>query len=356
MLEEIVKPLLMWYDGHARVLPWREQVTPYRVWVSEIMLQQTRVEAVKPFYERFMDRLPDIQALADCPDDALLKLWEGLGYYNRVKNMKKTAQILMKDYQGKMPDTPEKIRSLPGIGPYTAGAVLSIAYGKRIPAVDGNVLRVISRVEWNEEDITKQSVKKKIEEQLLQIMPEDRPGDFNQALMELGATVCVPNGPAKCGECPLRTCCIACQKGRENELPRKAPKKARRIEERTVLVIQDGERAAIRKRPEKGLLSGVYELPNLSGHLTEESVLSYIREQGFDPVRIRPLAAAKHIFSHVEWRMIGYRVQVASLEGESSGGFLFVEPKRTEEEFPIPAAFSAYAAQLQIKLGQEKYE
>jgi A/G-specific adenine glycosylase len=356
MLEEIVKPLLMWYDGHARVLPWREQVTPYRVWVSEIMLQQTRVEAVKPFYERFMDRLPDIQALAECPDDALLKLWEGLGYYNRVKNMKKAAQILMDEYQGEMPDTPEKIRSLPGIGPYTAGAVLSIAYGKRIPAVDGNVLRVFSRVLWKEEDITRQSVKKQIEEQIFRIMPEDRPGDFNQALMELGATVCVPNGPAKCSECPLKDYCIACQKGRENELPKKAPKKERRMEEKTVLVIQDGERAAIKKRPEKGLLSGVYELPNLPGHLSEEEVLAYMREQGFDPVRIQSLGKAKHIFSHVEWRMIGYRVQVAFLEGKNVQDFLFVEPKRTEEEFPIPAAFSAYAAHLQIKLGQEKYE
>lgn len=356
MLEEIVKPLLLWYDGNARILPWREDPTPYRVWVSEIMLQQTRVEAVKPFYRRFMEALPDVAALADCPEDKLLKLWEGLGYYNRVRNLQKAAKILMEEYQGEMPKDYEAVLKLPGIGSYTAGAVLSISYGLPVPAVDGNVLRVISRVLRNDEDVLKQSVKKQMEAKIQAIMPHDRAGAFNQALMELGATICVPNGPAKCGECPLCELCEAHKAHCEAEYPKKAPKKPRKIEERTVLVIKDGSKAAIRRRPKKGLLAGLYELPNISGHLCQEEVLEYIKEQQMNPVRILPLMPAKHIFSHVEWHMIGYEIRVEELEGENGNGFLFVEPQRTENEYPIPAAFAAYADHLAIRLGQEKYQ
>lgn len=356
MLEQIVEPLLSWYDGHARILPWRENPTPYRVWVSEIMLQQTRVEAVKPFYQRFMEELPDIPSLSKCPEEKLLKLWEGLGYYNRVRNLQKAARVLMENYEGKMPKDYKAVLDLPGIGSYTAGAVLSIAYGVPVPAVDGNVLRVISRVELNEEDILKQSVKKRVEEEIKAIMPSDRAGAFNQALMELGATVCVPNGPAKCEECPLAGICLAHQNHREAEFPKKAPKKPRRIEERTVLVIKDGTKAAIRRRPNRGLLAGLYELPNLPGHLKQEEVLEYLKDQDLSPVRILPLTPSKHIFSHVEWHMIGYEVRVAALEGEEKDGFLFVEPQKTEQDYPIPAAFTAYTDHLAIRLGQEKYQ
>ena len=356
MLDKIVSPLLSWYDGHARILPWREKPTPYGVWVSEIMLQQTRVEAVKPFYERFMKALPDIPSLAACPEDRLLKLWEGLGYYNRVRNLQKAARILVKDYHGKMPADYEAVLALPGIGSYTAGAVLSISMGFPYPAVDGNVLRVISRVTLLSEDILKQSVKTKVENELKVLMPLNRPGDFNQALMELGATVCVPNGEPKCGECPLKELCQAHGLGRELEFPKKAPKKARRVEKRTVLVILDGERSAIRKRPSKGLLAGMYELPNLLGHKSQEEVLDYLKQQKLSPIRIQPLKESRHIFSHVEWHMIGYAVRVEET-GELAGGeLLFVEPEKTQEDYPIPAAFSAYAECLRIKLGQEKYE
>lgn len=356
MLEQIVAPLLEWYGGHARILPWREQPTPYRVWVSEIMLQQTRVEAVKPYYERFMEALPGIRELASCPEERLLKLWEGLGYYNRVRNLQKAAQILVEEYGGEMPRDYEAVLRLPGIGSYTAGAVLSIAYGEDYPAVDGNVLRVISRVMYNEDDVLKQSVKRQVERELQAVMPQDHPGDFNQALMELGATVCVPNGQPKCAECPLSGLCIAHQRGEELTLPRKAAKKPRKVEDRTVLIIREGERTAIRKRPEKGLLAGLYELPNLSGHLEAEEVLHYLKEQGLIPIRIWPLASSKHIFSHVEWHMVGYAVRVEELDQDDQKGYLFVEPDRTEREFPIPAAFSAYTDYLDIRLGQEKYE
>lgn len=356
MLEQIVKPLLSWYDGHARVLPWRENNSPYRVWVSEIMLQQTRVEAVKPFFERFLTALPDVQALADCPEDELLKLWEGLGYYNRVRNMQKAARVIVEEYGGEFPADYEKLLELPGIGHYTAGAIGSIAFGIRMPAVDGNVLRVLSRVKASYEDILKQSVKAAMEKEIRDIIPEDRPGDFNQALIEIGAIVCVPNGKAKCGECPLAFCCQAREKNIVEELPKKKAKKERRLEERTVLVLREGGRVAIRKRPPKGLLAGLYELPNVEGALSEQEALRCVKEWGLSPIRILPLAGAKHIFSHVEWRMTGYAVSLEETENMDQNGLFFIEAKETEEKYPIPAAFAAYARYMDIVLGQEKYE
>ena len=354
-LEQIVMPLLSWYDGHARVLPWRENTAPYRVWVSEIMLQQTRVEAVKPFFERFMKALPDVSALAACPENELLKLWEGLGYYNRVRNMQKAAQIIMTEYSGEFPADFEKLLALPGIGSYTAGAISSIAFGIPMPAVDGNVLRVISRVKASYEDVLKQSVKNAMEAEIRELIPKERAGDFNQALIEIGAIVCVPNGKAKCEECPLAFCCRARAEGIVDELPKKKAKKERRIEDRTVLILKDGDRVAIRKRPAKGLLAGLYELPNLDGNLSEQQVLEQVKEWGLSPLRILPLAGAKHIFSHLEWHMTGYAVSLEETDHMEDSGFLFIETKETESSYPIPAAFAAYAEYLDIALGEEKY-
>ncbi len=322
-LDQITEPLLAWFAEHARTLPWREHPTPYYVWVSEIMLQQTRVEAVKPFFARFTEALPDAAALAACPGERLLKLWEGLGYYNRVQNMQKAARLIVEEYGGELPDTYEALCALPGIGSYTAGAIASIAYGRPVPAVDGNVLRVISRICGNEEDIMKQSVRARFAVELQRVMPQDRPGAFNQALMELGATVCLPNGAPECGRCPLRGVCYARESGRQLELPVKAAKKARRIEKRTVLVIRDSERAAVCRRPARGLLAGLYELPNVPGHLTQAEALAEVRSCGFEPIRILPLEPAKHIFSHIEWQMIGYMVLVEDterLDGAASEG------------------------------------
>lgn len=354
-LSNIAEPLLKWYDGHRRVLPWREEPTPYRVWVSEIMLQQTRVEAVKPYFERFMKELPDIQALAEAEEDVLLKLWEGLGYYNRIRNMQKAARQIMEDYGGAMPSEYEELLKLTGIGSYTAGAVASIAYRRPVPAVDGNVLRVLARLRMDEGDILSQAVKRRVEEDLLAVMPEDRPGDFNQALMELGATVCLPNGAPKCGGCPWESMCQAHLKGRELEYPKKAAKKPRRIEEKTILVIQDGKRAAIRKRPAKGLLAGLYEFPALEGHQDQDGVLRYLREIGVHAVRVKKLEDSKHIFSHKEWHMIGYAIQVDELEPmKKEKGLIFAEPQETEERYPIPAAFAAYTKYLNIRSGKER--
>ena len=351
-LDRIAAPLLAWYDSGRRILPWREEPTPYHVWLSEIMLQQTRVEAVKPYYDRFLQALPDIESLAAADEEKLLKLWEGLGYYNRARNLKKAAQILVSEYGGRMPDDYEIILSLPGIGSYTAGAISSIAFGKAYPAVDGNVLRILARLRTDERDILQAGVKKSVEEELADVMPKDRPGDFNQALMELGAMVCIPNGAPKCDVCPWKELCRARAQGITGEFPKKAGKKPRSIEKKTILVIQYAERVALRKRPEKGLLAGLYEFPSMEGNCEEERVLAYLRELGLLPLRIRALPPAKHVFTHKEWHMTGFLIRVDELAdrgGRQEGeGLIFVDPKETRTNYPIPSAFAAYAEQVEM--------
>ncbi len=314
VMDKAAEPVVAWFQEHKRDLPWRRNPDAYRVWVSEIMLQQTRVEAVKPYYERFLKELPTVEALAEAKEDKLLKLWEGLGYYNRVRNMQKAAQQIMIDYQGRFPDTYEEIRSLKGIGNYTAGAISAFAYGIPKPAVDGNVLRVVSRLVGSREDIMKQSVRKKMEEALERVIPADAASDFNQGLIELGAIVCVPNGEAKCGECPVAGLCEARKRGLTAEIPVKSRSKARRVEHRTVFLFRDGKRLAIRKRPSKGLLAGLYEFPSETGKMSLGEAAEYSKKIGLAPVRIKELGEAKHVFSHVEWHMTGYEILVDELE------------------------------------------
>ena len=355
-LRQIAEPLVKWYQSRKRDLPWRADVTAYKVWVSEIMLQQTRVEAVKPYYARFLNAFPTIADLADAKEDLLLKMWEGLGYYNRVRNMQKAAQQVMIDYDGQFPSTYEEIRGLTGIGNYTAGAIASFAFGIPKPAVDGNVLRVISRLTASYEDIMKASVRECVEEELEDLIPADAASDFNQGLIELGAIVCVPNGAPKCDECPLAHLCKAHEKGIELKLPVKSKAKERRIEKKTVFIFQDGDHVAIKKRPAKGLLAGLYELPNVEGHLTEEEALCYSKQIGLSPLRIQKLEDGKHIFSHVEWQMTGYRIRVDELEKSCTEKMLFIRPEEIQAEYPIPAAFETYTKYMEIRLGQEKYE
>ena len=356
ILEKIAEPLLEWYDKDHRILPWRINKDPYRIWISEIMLQQTRVEAVKPYYARFMERFPGIDALAEAEDEVLLKYWEGLGYYNRARNLKKAAVILMNEYGGQMPDTWEELQKLPGIGSYTAGAIASIAFEKRVPAVDGNVLRILSRLRMDTEFITLPAVKKRVEKELMEVMPV-RAGDFNQALMELGATVCIPNGEAKCDICPWNVFCLARMHECVAEYPRKEKKKKRQIEKKTILILKDGDNVVIHKRPDKGLLAGLYELPMLEGHLSKADVIVKLKEMGFYPIRIEKLPDSVHIFSHKEWHMTGYAVRVDEfISGNMLEEYLFVHPKETEAVYPIPSAFAAYAKYLNIKLGNEKFE
>ena len=344
---QTVKALLLWYQQNKRDLPWRHTSDPYRIWLSEIMLQQTRVEAVKPYYARFLETCPNIRALAELPEEKLMKLWEGLGYYSRARNLQKAARVVVERHDGVMPATYEELLKLPGIGEYTAGAIASIAYGVRVPAIDGNVLRVLSRVSGTEADITLPQTKKEFREQLFRVVPAEA-GDFTQSLIELGATVCAPNREPMCGVCPLRDSCVAYREGRTNEIPVRSPKKPRRVEERTVFLIRDGDRTALSKRPQKGLLSGLYELPNIEGHLNEEEVLAHLRSLGFEPLRIQKLEDAKHIFTHIEWHMIAYDVRITpefdGLHGRS--GMLLVPNDELHQNYAIPSAFGAYVKYL----------
>lgn len=341
-LQEAVEPLIAWYQENKRDLPWRNTSDAYRIWVSEIMLQQTRVEAVKRYYERFLQELPTVKELAEVSEDRLMKLWEGLGYYNRVRNMQRAARQVMEEYEGKFPHTYDTIRSLAGIGNYTAGAVSSFAFGIPKPAVDGNVLRVLSRLLACKEDIMKASVRSRMEQAVEEVIPKASASDFNQSLIELGALVCVPNGEPKCEICPVSTLCLARERGIQAELPVKTKAKARRIEKRTVLIFRDMEKVAIRKRPPKGLLAGLYELPNVEGHLSQKEAVAYGKSIGLLPVRVRKLGDAKHIFSHVEWHMTGYELLVDELEKHCSEEMIFAENTELEAVYSIPSAFDSY--------------
>ncbi len=350
----LAEPLLQYYDKHRRILPWREDPTAYRVWVSEIMLQQTRVEAVKPYFSRFMEALPDIQSLAEAEEEQLLKLWEGLGYYSRVRNLGKAAKQIMEEHGGIMPSKVSKLLKLKGIGSYTAGAIASIAYGVPVPAVDGNVLRVMSRIFQDHRDILQGAVKKDWEDLLTLTMPKERAGDFNQALMEIGAMVCVPNGAPKCGLCPFADICQAHLCGRETDYPYKSPKKERVVENRTVLILREEEKSVLVKRPDTGLLAGMYEFPVMEGHVAEKDVIDYLKRQGVHAVWIVPLEDAKHIFTHREWHMKGYMVRVDELNrGQMPEGWLLAEPKETEAKYPIPSAYARYMKYLQVTVGYE---
>ena len=347
-MKETVRPLVEWFRENQRDLPWRKRMDAYRVWISEIMLQQTRVEAVKPYYERFLKELPDVKALAEVPEDRLLKLWEGLGYYNRARNLKEAACQIMEKYGGRFPETYEEIRGLKGIGNYTAGAVSSFVYGIRKPAVDGNVLRVVTRITADGSDIAKAGTRTKVEREVEEVIPAEAAGDFNQSLIELGAIVCVPNGEPKCGICPVSEICLAHARGRETEFPVKAKKKERRIEKRTILVFRDNEKTAVRKRPDTGLLAGLYEFPGTEGHLKQSEAVRYAKSLGLMPIRIKKLGSAKHIFSHVEWHMVGYEVMVDELEKNmreqdaAPGEIVFAELRELKEHYPMPSAFEAY--------------
>jgi A/G-specific adenine glycosylase len=348
---KITDRLLLWYRENARVLPWRSEPKPYYVWVSEIMLQQTRVEAVKEYFKRFIKELPDIEALSMVKEEKLLKLWEGLGYYNRARNLKKAAAVVMEEYNGELPSEYGELLKLPGIGSYTAGAISSIAYQRAVPAVDGNVLRVTKRLSAGYEDITKEAVKKEIFAELQKAMPVSEPGNFNQALMELGALVCIPNGKPLCFSCPLQELCLACQQEVVMELPVKPAKKGRKIEEKTVLVLEYQGKYALHKRSEKGLLAGLWEFPGLAGKFSIERIEHLLEENKITEYRMELLGEAKHIFSHVEWHMLGYGIGIEkenkAFEGcELYSELVWVEKERLEREYALPSAFKAYKDKL----------
>ena len=316
-LDEIAEPLLRWFHSEKRALPWREEPTPYRVWVSEIMLQQTRVEAVKPYFERFVAALPDVRTLARADENTLMKLWEGLGYYSRARHLQSAARLICSDHGGEIPAHFDGLLALPGIGRYTAGAVASIAFGERRPAVDGNVLRVIMRLLACPADILKESTKRAVEEALITRLPEDA-GNFNQALMELGALICLPRGAARCPSCPLERLCLAKEANLQAELPQKTPPKRRRTEKLTIFLLVKNDKIALQKRPAQGLLAGLWGFPAMEGHLKKKEAEEALQAIGLIPAKLHALPTAQHIFSHITWQMVGWRVELA--EPLSEGG------------------------------------
>ncbi len=337
--------LLAWYDANRRILPWREDPTPYHVWLSEIMLQQTRVEAVKKYYARFIERLPDIRALSEADEDTCSKLWEGLGYYSRVRNLRKAAIVIEREYGGVMPGTRKNLAKLPGIGAYTSAAIASIAFGEPVPAVDGNLQRIFARRTACEEEIGTPAVRDAAEVFFQERIPDNRPGDYNQALMDLGAMICLPNGAPKCTDCPWEGDCLARREGREKALPVPKKKKEKRVEELTVLLVRTKDMVLIRKREETGLLAGLFEFPNETGHLTEQEAEALLLQEGLLPLSVRELPPARHVFTHLVWEMTGYEIWVREpREGDPClpEGEKFVSLPEAAAVCSIPSAFAVY--------------
>lgn len=308
-----VMDLIRWYQRDQRDLPWRQRKDPYGIWISEIMLQQTRVETVIAYYERFMHRFPTIYDVAKSPLEDILKLWEGLGYYSRARNIHKTAVLIVEQYKGVFPKTYEEVISLPGIGPYTAGAILSIAYNQAYPAVDGNVLRVISRLFLVEKDITLQSTKREIEDIVRYYIPEGAASDFTQAIMELGALICIPTSP-RCSQCPIQENCKAFIQGEEQNLPIKAKKAKPKIENRYIAVIYKGDSVLMNQRKEGGLLGGLWEFPGVQAENKKEFVEKFQKKYGLVIQPESLLLKTEHTFTHRHWKMKVYKCTLSSFD------------------------------------------
>jgi len=337
----VIDGLLDWYEREKRGLPWRKDREPYHIWVSEIMLQQTRVEAVIPYYERFLAALPTVEALAEADEAQLLKLWEGLGYYSRGRNMQKAAKTIVET--GGFPTTAKELKALSGFGEYTSGAVASIAFGEPEPAVDGNVLRVMARLCGFDDDVMLLSTKRRVADALRAIYPRGEGATvFTESIMELGEVVCIPNGRPKCEECPLSAHCTAYQTSRTDELPRKSAKKARKDLSLTVFLLFCDGKIALCQRPQEGLLAGLWELPNTEGHLTAEDAMQYCRILQTEPMDCTPCGEATHIFTHLNWNMIGYRVTCAY----PSEAFVWVSPEELSTAYALPTAFRYYRNQI----------
>ena len=343
--------LTEWFQKNQRDLPWRKTYDPYDVWLSEIMLQQTRVEFVKDRFLRFQQELPDIPSLAGCDEEKLMKLWEGMGYYSRARNLKKCAEMLMREYDGKLPASCDALRKLPGIGPYTAGAIASIAFLIPSPAVDGNVMRVLARVTGDRSDIRSDETKKKYTAHLMEFLDHNAPSIskqqpafvryFTQGLMELGAIVCLPNGEPLCPQCPWAKECQAHQNHETDSIPVRSEKKQRTIQERTVLIIRDGDRFLLHRRGKKGLLAGLMEFPAIERYVTSSEAIHALEKSGIKALRIHPLPASKHIFTHIEWHMKAYEILVEACEELNQENLFWMNQKELQS-IAVPSAFRTY--------------
>lgn len=337
--------ILDFFDKNKRDLPWRIQPTPYKTLISEIMLQQTRVETVIPYFNRFISEISDIISLSKIDDERLYKLWQGLGYYNRAKNLKKAALQIVESHEGAIPSTYEDLLSLPGIGPYTAGAIGSIAFGLDCVAIDGNVLRVFSRCFGIREDIKSAKVKERVKAELRLLYPLERIGDFTEALMEIGATICLPIGKPNCEYCPLKDECFAFKNNLTDSIPSKSKAAKRSIEKLTVLTVCHNRRVWIRKRPESGLLSSLWELPNQEGHLTEGQIRKWMKEMGMKPLSIKENNPSKHFFTHKEWHMRHYHVSIEAIPTDLEESFVHIE--KITEQYSIPTAFQRFLKEFE---------
>lgn len=349
--------LVAWFDQNKRILPWRDTGNPYDVWLSEVMLQQTRIEAVRDKFILFKKALPDISSLAQVEEDDLLRLWEGLGYYNRARNLKKCAQVIMNQYGGKLPHSYDELLNLPGLGPYTAGAVASIAFGKAVPSVDGNVMRVLARVFENKEDVRKAETKKMYEEVIRILYGENNDShfvsSFNQGLMELGEVVCVPKGRPLCEKCPFSSVCLTNQHATYEEVPFRSSLKQRKLISKTVLVIRNGERFLIHKRKNGGLLAGMYEFLNTDEFLDQRDVIGYVNGMGMEALRVKKLPESRHLFTHLEWNMHAFEVTVGQLYEKLPENCAFVNEAELNK-VAIPSAFHKYVDYYMLRKRDEE--
>ena len=339
-MKDLAKKITDWYVAHKRNLPWRKDRNPYHVWISEIMLQQTRLEAVTSYYQRFIKELPTIQDLAFVDEERLLKLWEGLGYYNRARNLKRAAIIITEKYHGKFPTTYEEILSLPGIGEYTASAIASICFSLPEVTIDGNVLRVYTRVFEDDSVIDLEKEKKKIRNVLMKIVPSCS-GDFNEGLMELGETICIPGGVPKCGDCPLYDMCLSRKHGTSLKYPVRLEKNEKRVEHYTVLVFYYQNYFLLEKRLDTGLLHGLWQFPNLEGSISQEKVERYCKNLDITPLKIEKGISYTHIFTHKKWVMNSYYIEVSRNDKHKLSG-VFVTAQEREENYSLPGAFQPF--------------
>ncbi len=329
--------LLPWFSQSARPLPWRRDKNPYHVWLSEIMLQQTRVEAVRAYYMRFIKAFPDIAALGAADTDEVLKLWEGLGYYSRARNLQKAAQKIMREYGGCFPSSYSDILALPGVGAYTAGAISSICFEQPTPAVDGNVLRLWARLTAYPAPVDTPSVKKEVTHALAEIYPEGQCGNFTQSLMELGELICIPKAP-RCQDCPLSSLCLGYQKGLAASLPIRTPKRARTISKKTVFLLQADGKIAVRKREDTGLLAGLWELPNIEGEHSAQEAVAKAKEWGAAPLAPLRAVARTHIFTHAEWDMLCYYIPCKKMPDL----FFWADKTALRDAIALPTAFRMF--------------
>ena len=338
LYRKLPEALLQWYKENARQLDWRRDTQPYHVWLSEIMLQQTRVEAVKGYYARFLEAFPTIEDLAQAREDTLFKYWEGLGYYNRARNLQKAAKKIVRDYGGVFPSSYMDIASLPGVGPYTAGAIASICFEQPRAAVDGNVLRVLSRVTEQFIEVDAPQVKKKMAQILESVYPLGQCGSFTQSLMELGATICLPGGNPKCACCPARNFCLAYASGSQQMLPVKKPKRARKTEQKTVFLLLCGNDIAVCQRESSGLLAGLWQLPNVQGALTEEEAVQTAENWGSGEITLEKVLHYRHVFTHIQWDMTCYCMCCT----QKAPDFTWATMEQVRQKYALPTAFRIF--------------